>query len=153
MEKPLESLREKIKKLMDARNWKQADLARALNWQQQYLSNYMNSTEPGLDKINEIADVFGVSIGQLFDLDGMDHVPRYAQTTPLEAVEIVKQALTAQFKGKMVYLPQFPDDILGLLEKADNFEVNEIRILLGAKMKVEREIATMKRVGVKIRKR
>lgn len=60
-------LRKNIKSLMEKTGWNQSELARRLNWEPSHLSNYLKDREPGLDKISELAEVFGVSPAEILN--------------------------------------------------------------------------------------
>ena len=92
---------------MEKAGWNQAELARKLSWQPQHLSNYMTGTEPGLDKIAEIAAVFGVSVAELLD----------SKTPPeprIERTSLSEEMKEAVFKA-------FGDDPKKLMQEAGEY--------------------------------
>lgn len=91
MSNPLKLLRDNIVSLREKRGWNQAELARQLKWDPGHLSAYMTSREPGLDKVAEIAAVFGLSISELFK--DKPPAPRIIEPTPIEALRVLQSVV------------------------------------------------------------
>lgn len=94
MNKPIDIVRKNIRRLMEYSKWSQADLCRALEWPPIVLSNYLNKREPRMDKIQEIADVFGVHVWTLFRSD-VDK-PITAQSEPHYGLTLKIGSLTTK---------------------------------------------------------
>ncbi len=69
MNKPLNILRKNINALLQKAGWNQAQLAERLKWDPSHVSAYLNTREPRIDKIEELAAIFGVTISDLFKSD------------------------------------------------------------------------------------
>lgn len=63
--KPLEAFRKNAARLMQAQKLNQTQAARFLGWDQGNLSAYLKKREPGLAKIAEFAEKFGVSVAEM----------------------------------------------------------------------------------------
>jgi transcriptional regulator with XRE-family HTH domain len=109
-----------IKALMEQQDMKQADLARRLGWEPAHLSKYLSgTTEPGLGKITEIANVFGVSVASLFSTE---ETPTPAIERPYISEEL--RAETADIAHKAAL--QAVQTMMGLLPKELIFSLSEV---------------------------
>lgn len=92
MHKPIDIIRKNIRKYMEYSKWNQADLSRALGWPPMVLSNYLNHREPRMEKLQEIANVFGVHLWTLFKSDmekpmAAQSEPHYGLTLKIAALD------------------------------------------------------------------
>jgi transcriptional regulator with XRE-family HTH domain len=108
---------------MQQLGWSQSELARKLGWEPQHLSQYMKGREPGLDKIAELAAVFGISVSDLFRTDQAPFSIR-AKPTPFEALEVLREALE-QKEG--IHEVKGPKDFESAVSILRNYSRDELR--------------------------
>jgi transcriptional regulator with XRE-family HTH domain len=112
--KGIDILRKNIKVSIERLGWSQADLARRLKWTPSEVNDILRRHTPGLDKIDAIAGVLGVSISELLSSDQIPE-PR-VHRVPL-ADEIRSAVLEASLNTS---LADWEVEALSVLRKMPN---------------------------------